>query len=177
MISNNVRDIRSASSRFPRTQALSMNMNPASVAAIAELLARVEELLRPRADSRETVLSVGPLRLDLLTRTVRRGERTIDLRPRELLLFEYMMRRQGQVLTRAMLFREVWNYKFIPQSNLVDVHMGRLRRKIDQADEWPMICTIRAQGFVLRAPQVAATECRTHDRDAGDRLHGRLRIG
>ena len=177
MISNNVLDIRSASSRFPRTEALPMNMNPASVAAIAELLARVEELLRPLADSRETVLSVGPLRLDLLTRTVRRGERTIGLRPRELLLVEYMMRRQGQVLTRAMLFREVWNYKFIPQSNLVDVHMGRLRRKIDQADEWPMICTIRAQGFVLRAPQVAATECRTHDRDAGDRLHGRLRIG
>jgi len=177
MISNNVLDIRSASSRFPRKEALPMNMNPASVAAIAELLARVEELLRPLADSRETILSVGPLRLDLLTRTVRRGERTIDLRPRELLLVEYMMRRQGRVLTRAMLFREVWNYKFIPQSNLVDVHIGRLRRKIDQADEWPMICTIRAQGFVLRAPQVAATECRTHDRDAGDRLHGRLRIG
>ena len=88
-----------------------------------------------------------------------------------------MMRRQGQVLTRAMLFKEVWNYKFIPDSNLVDVHMGRLRRKIDQADEWPMICTIRAQGFVLRAPQAAATEYRTPDRDAGDRLHGRLRIG
>jgi two-component system OmpR family response regulator len=150
-----------------------MNLNPASVVAIAELLARVEELLRPPADSRETVLSVGPLRLDLLTRTVRRGERTIHLRPRELLLVEYMMRRQGQVLTRAMLFREVWNYKFIPKSNLVDVHMGRLRHKIDQADEWPMICTIRGQGFALRAPQAAAMECRTHDRtDAGDRPYG-----
>lgn len=177
MISNNVLDIRSASSRFPRTEAFPVNMNRASVAAIAELLARVEELLRPPADSRETILSVGPLRLDRLTRIVRRGERTIDLRPRELLLIEYMMRRQGQLLTRAMLFREVWNYKFIPRSNLVDVHMGRLRRKIDQADEWPMICTIRAQGFVLRAPQVATTERRTHDRDAGDRVHGRLRIG
>ncbi|MEA2908052.1 MAG: two-component system, OmpR family, response regulator [Bradyrhizobium sp.] len=175
MISNNVLDIRSASSRFSRTEALSINMNPASVAAIAELLARVEELLR--TDSRETVLSVGPLQLDLLARSGRRGERTIDLLPREFVLVEYMMRRQGQVLTRAMLFKEVWNYKFIPQSNLVDVHMGRLRRKIDQADEWPMICTIHGQGFVLRAPQVAATECRTHDRDAGDRLHGRRRIG
>ena len=60
-------------------------------------------------------------------------------------------------LTRAMLFREIWNYKFTPKSNLVDVHMGRLRRKIDQADEWPMICTIRGHGFVLRAPQAAAT--------------------
>jgi two-component system, OmpR family, response regulator len=158
MISNNVLDIRAASSRFPRTEGLPVNMKPASVVDIAELLARVEELLRSPADSRETVLSVGPLRLDLLTRTVRRGERTIDLRPREFLLVKYMMRRQGQVLTRAMLFKEVWNYKFIPQSNLVDVHMGRLRRKIDQADEWPMICTIRAQGFVLRAPQVAETE-------------------
>jgi hypothetical protein len=94
MISNNVLDIRSASSRFPRTEALPMNMNPASVAAIAELLARLAELLRLPADSRETVLSVGPLRLDLLTRIVRRGERTIDLRPRELLLVECMMRRQ-----------------------------------------------------------------------------------
>src|SRR6266852_2594125 len=175
MISNNALEIRSASSRTSRTEALPMNMNPSSVVAVAELLASLVELLG--TESRETVLSVGPLQLDLLMRTARRGERTIDLRPREFLLIEYLMRRQGQVLTRAMLFREVWNYKFIPQSNLVDVHMGRLRRKIDQADEWPMICTIRAQGFVLRAPQVAATECRTHDRDAGDRLHGRLRIG
>jgi len=65
-----------------------------------------------------------------------------------------------------MLFREVWNYKFIPKSNLVDVHVGRLRRKIDQTDEWPMIYTIRGQGFVLRAPQLAAMQCRTHDRTA-----------
>ena len=92
---------------------------------------------------------------------------------REFLLLEYMMRRQGQLLTRAMLLSEVWNYKFIPKSNLVDVYMGRLRRKIDQADEWPMICSIRGRGFVLRAPQVAAMQCRSHDRTvAGDRLHG-----
>jgi len=148
-----------------------MNMNPASVVAVAELLARLVELLG--TESRETVLSVGPLQLDLLTRTARRGERTIDLLPREFLLAEYMMRRQGQVLTRAVLFRQVWNYKFIPKSNLVDVHMGRLRRKIDQADEWPMICTIRGQGFVLQAPQVPAMQCRTHDRTvAGDRPYG-----
>jgi two-component system OmpR family response regulator len=150
-----------------------MNMNPASVVAVAELLARLVELLRSSTESRDTVLSVGPLQLDLMTRTARRGERTIDLLPREFLLAKYMMRRQGQVLTRAMLFREVWNYKFIPKSNLVDVHVGRLRRKIDQTDEWPMICTIRGQGFMLRAPQLAAMQCRTHHRTAaGDRRYG-----
>jgi hypothetical protein len=143
MISNNALEIRSASSRFSRTEALPLNMNPASVVAVAELLARLAELLRLPTESRETVLSVGPLQLDLLMRTARRGERTIDLRPREFLLIEYMMRRQGQVLTRAMLFSEVWDHKFIPRSNLVDVHMGRLRRKIDQADEWPHDTTDR----------------------------------
>jgi DNA-binding winged helix-turn-helix (wHTH) protein len=173
MTSNNTLEIRSASSRFSRTEALPMNMNPASVVAVAELLARLVELLRRATESRKTVLSVGPLQLDLLTRTARRGERTIDLLPREFLLLEYMMRRQGEVLTRAMLLSEVWNYKFIPKSNLVDVYMGRLRRKINQADEWPMIRSIRGQGFVLRAPQVAAMQCRSHDRTvAGDRLHG-----
>jgi DNA-binding winged helix-turn-helix (wHTH) protein len=173
MTSNNALEIRSASSRFSRTEALPMNMSPASVVAVAELLARLVELLQPPTESQKTVLSVGPLQLDLLARTASRGERSIDLMRREFLLLEYMMRRQGQVLTRAMLFSEVWNYKFIPNSNLVDVHMGRLRRKIDQADEWPMICSIRGQGFVLRAPQVAAMQCRTHDRTVvGDRLYG-----
>jgi DNA-binding winged helix-turn-helix (wHTH) protein len=173
MTSNNTLEIRSASSRFSRTEALPMNMSPASVVAVAELLARLVELLQPPTESQKTVLSVGPLQLDLLARTASRGERSIDLMRREFLLLEYMMRRQGQLLTRAMLLSEVWNYKFIPKSNLVDVYMGRLRRKIDQADEWPMICSIRGQGFVLRAPQVAAMQCRSHDRTvAGDRLHG-----
>jgi len=171
MISNNALEIRSASSRFSRTEALPMNMNAASV--VVELLARLVELLRSSTESRETILSVGPLQLDRMARTARRGERTIDLLPREFLVAEYMMRRQGQVLTRAMLFREVWNYKFIPKSNLVDVHVGRLRRKIDQTDEWPMICTIRGQGFMLRAPKLAAMQCRTHDRTAaGGRRYG-----
>jgi DNA-binding winged helix-turn-helix (wHTH) protein len=173
MISTNTLEIRSASSRSSRPEALPMNMNAASVVAVAELLAKLVELLRSSSESRETVLSVGPLQLDLLTRTARRGERTIDLLPREFLLAEYMMRRQGQVLTRAMLFREVWNYKFIPKSNLADVHVGRLRRKIDQTDEWPMIYTIRGRGFVLRAPQLAAMQWRIHDRTAaGGRLYG-----
>jgi two-component system OmpR family response regulator len=127
-------------------------MSAADVAAVTELLSRVEALLHRPADVRETVLSVGTLQLDLMTRTVRRSGRTIDLLPREFRLLAYMMRHQGQLITRAMLFREVWNYKFVPDSNLVDVHIGRLRRKIDQADETPMIYSIRGQGFVLHAP-------------------------
>ncbi len=120
--------------------------------AVLELIARIEALLRRPADTPETVLRVGSLELDLLGRTAKRGDRTIDLLPREFGLLEYMMRREGQLLTRAMLFEEVWNYKFVPQSNLVDVHMGRLRRKIDQSGEPPMIYSVRGEGFVLRAP-------------------------
>jgi two-component system OmpR family response regulator len=120
--------------------------------AIVELVARIEALLRRPAENQDTVLSVGPLELDLLARTAKRGERRIQLLPREFRLLEYMMRRKDQLLTRAMLFEEVWNYKFVPRSNLVDVHMGRLRRKVDQPGEQPMIHNIRGEGFVLRAP-------------------------
>src|SRR5947209_19033136 len=105
--------------------------------AIQELIARVEALLRRPSENRDTVLRVGPLELDLLSRTAKRGDRAIDLLPREFRPLEYMMRRTDQLLTRAMLFEEVWNYKFVPQSNLVDVHMGRLRRKVDVSDEQP----------------------------------------
>ena len=128
------------------------SISVADVAAVTELLSRVEALLQRPADVRETVLNVGSLQLDLMTRTVSRKGRTIDLLPREFRLLAYMMRHQGQVVTRAMLFREVWNYKFVPESNLVDVHMGRLRRKIDRPDEAPMIYSIRGRGFVLQAP-------------------------
>jgi len=120
--------------------------------AIVELVARLEALPRRPAEERHTMLRVGPLELDLLARTAKRGDRAIDLLPREFRLLEYMMRRKDQLLTRAMLFEEVWNYKFVPQSNLVDVHMGRLRRKVDRAEEQPMIHNIRGEGFVLRAP-------------------------
>jgi two-component system, OmpR family, response regulator len=126
--------------------------NPANVAAVAELLSRVEALLQRPTDVRETVLSVGSLQLDLVTRTVSRNGRTINLLPREFRLLAYLMRRQGQLVTRAMLFREVWKYKFVPESNLVDVHIGRLRRKIDRSEKAPMIYSIRGQGFVLHAP-------------------------
>jgi two-component system, OmpR family, response regulator len=120
--------------------------------ALVELIARLEALLRRPAESRETTLRVGPLELDLIERTAQRGSRRIDLLPREFRLLEYMIRREGQMVTRAMLFEEVWNYRFVPNSNLVDVHMGRLRRKVDEPEETPMIHSVRGAGFVLRAP-------------------------
>jgi two-component system OmpR family response regulator len=120
--------------------------------ATVELIARLEALLRRPAETRDTVLRAGPLELDLIERTAKRGDRVIDLLPREFRLLEYMMRRKEQMLTRAMLLEEVWNYKFVPQTNLVDVHMGRLRRKVDEPNEPPMIHNVRGVGFILRAP-------------------------
>jgi two-component system OmpR family response regulator len=119
---------------------------------ILELIARIEALLRRPGESRDTVLRLGPLELDLLGRSAKRDGRPLDLLPREFRLLEYMMRRKDQLLTRAMLFEEVWNYKFVPQSNLVDVHMGRLRRKIDPPGQPPMLLNVRGEGFILRAP-------------------------
>jgi two-component system OmpR family response regulator len=119
--------------------------------AVVELIARVEALLRRPVESRETTLRVGALELDLIERTAKRGERVIDLLPREFRLLEYMMQRSDQLLTRAMLLEEVWNYKFVPATNLVDVHMGRLRHKVDGPDEAPMIHNVRGAGFILRA--------------------------
>jgi DNA-binding response OmpR family regulator len=118
--------------------------------AIVELSSR-EHLVRPPAPPNETVLRVGPLELDLLDRTAKRGDRQIDLRPREFRLLKYMMQRSGQLLTRATLFKEVWDYKFVPESNLVDVHMGRLRRKVDGPDEAATIRNVRGAGFILSA--------------------------
>jgi two-component system OmpR family response regulator len=120
--------------------------------ATVELIARIEALLRRPTESPDTILRVGPLELDLIQRTARRGDRRIELLPREFRLLEYMMRRKEQMLTRAMLLEEVWNYKFVPQTNLVDVHMGRLRRKVDEPQEPSMIHNVRGVGFILRAP-------------------------
>lgn len=120
--------------------------------AVVELIARVEALLRRPAETRETILRVGQLELDLIERTAKRGERSIDLLPREFRLLEYMMRRSGQLLTRAMLLEEVWNYKFVPATNLVDVHMGRVRHKVDGPGDTPMIHNVRGAGFILRPP-------------------------
>ena len=118
--------------------------------AVVELVARIEALLRRPAESREATLRVGPLELDLIKRTVKRGDRVIDLLPREFRLLEYMMQRCDQLLTRAMLLEELWNYKFVPATNLVDVHMGRLRHKVDGPGDIPMIHNVRGAGFILR---------------------------
>jgi two-component system OmpR family response regulator len=118
----------------------------------AELAARVEALLRRPLLSRETVLRVGPLEMDLVDRQVHRAERPIELLPREFKLLEYLMRRPGQVLTRAMLLEDVWNYRFMTETNLVDVHIGKLRRKIDATGETAMVHTVRGAGFMLCAP-------------------------
>src|ERR1700724_3826273 len=114
-----------------------------------ELSELIEALARRAVDTPETKLHVGPLELDLIERTARRGGRSINLLPREFRLLEYMMRREGRILTREMLFREVWKYRFVPKSNLVDVHMGRLRPKIDGPHEPPMILTVHRKGFIL----------------------------
>jgi DNA-binding winged helix-turn-helix (wHTH) protein len=117
--------------------------------AIVELISGGEPSTSLPAPSNETLLRVGPLELDLLDRTARRGDRRIDLRPREYQLLKYMMERSDTLLTRAMLFKDVWRYKFVPETNLVDVHMGRLRRKVDGPNEAPMIRNVRGAGFVL----------------------------
>ena len=119
--------------------------------AILELVSSEELPAELPAPASATVLRVGPLELDLIDRTAKRGDRQIDLRPREFQLLKYMMQRSDKLLTRAALFKDVWHYKFVPDTNLVDVHMGRLRRKVDGANEAPLIRNIRGAGFVLSA--------------------------
>ncbi|MEH2483309.1 DNA-binding winged helix-turn-helix (wHTH) protein [Nitrobacteraceae bacterium AZCC 2146] len=120
--------------------------------AIAELITSGEPLARLPAQPNETVVRVGPLEIDLIDRTAKREDRQIDLRPREFQLLKYMMQRADSMLTRATLLNEVWHYKFVPETNLVDVHMGRLRRKVDGANDAPMIRSVRGVGFILGAP-------------------------
>jgi two-component system, OmpR family, response regulator len=118
--------------------------------ALPELAARVEALLRRPLETRATVLRVGPLELDLIERIARRGDRTIELSKSEFKLLEYFMRRPDRVVTREMLLEDVWHYRFLPQTNLVDVHIGRLRRKVDGPNETPLLLSVRGMGFVLR---------------------------
>ena len=120
--------------------------------AFVELAARIEALLRRPPPSLETVLRVGPLVLDLIGRTARRGEREVELLPTEFKLLDYLMRHVGQVVTRGMLLEDVWHYRFLPHTNVVDVHIGKLRRKLDAAGEAPMLHSIRGAGFMLRPP-------------------------
>jgi two-component system OmpR family response regulator len=118
--------------------------------AFAELLARIEALTRRRdAQSPETMLRVGDLEVNLLSRTVRRAGQPIELQPREFRLLEYLMRHADQVVTRTMLLESVWDYHFDPQTNVIDVHISRLRTKIDKGFERPLLHTVRGAGYRL----------------------------
>ena len=121
--------------------------------ALAELVARVEALARRReTGSVQTLLRVGDLEMDLLSRTVRRAGQKVELQPREFRLLEYLMRHAGQVVTRTMLLEGVWDYHFDPQTNVIDVHVSRLRQKVDKPFGTPLIHTVRSAGYTLRAP-------------------------
>ena len=118
--------------------------------AFAELLARIDALARRNGtEAVVTRLSVGDLELDLLSRTATRSGQKIDLQPREFLLLEYLMRHAGQVVTRTMLLENVWEYHFDPQTNVIDVHISRLRQKIDTDPAHSMIKTIRGSGYMV----------------------------
>ena len=119
--------------------------------AFVELLARIEVLARrPRAGAApETVLRVADLELDLLARSVRRAGHAIELQPREFRLLEYLMRHAGQVVTRTMLLEAVWDYHFDPQTNVIDVHVSRLRAKLEKGHPRPLIHTVRGAGYRL----------------------------
>jgi two-component system OmpR family response regulator len=117
------------------------------------MLARVDALARRSATVvKETRLWVGDLEIDLLARVARRRGREIDLLPREFKLLEYLARNVGQVVSRSMLLQHVWDLHFDPTTNVIDVYVGRVRRKIDIGQAYPLIHTIRGVGFCLRAP-------------------------
>ncbi len=119
--------------------------------AFAEMLARVEALARRgKNDGPQTKLQVADLEMELLSRTVRRAGQRIDLQPREFRLLEYMMRHAGQVVTRTMLLEGVWDYHFDPQTNVIDVHVSRLRQKIDKPFPTALLHTVRNSGYMLR---------------------------
>jgi two-component system, OmpR family, response regulator len=128
--------------------------------AFSELLARLESMARRRGSvpptGPETVLRYHDLSLDLLARRVARAGKPIDLQPREFRLLEVLMRHAGQVMTRTMLLEKVWDYRFDPQTNVIDVHISRLRQKVDRGYEHALIHTIRGAGYSLRAPDKAA---------------------
>ncbi len=120
--------------------------------SFAELLARLDALMRRRDPAAvKTKVLVGDLELDLLSRTARRDESSIDLQPREFRLLEYLMRHQGQIVTRTMLLENVWEYHFDPQTNVIDVHISRLRAKIDKGYPQPLLHTVRGAGYMIRA--------------------------
>jgi two-component system OmpR family response regulator len=122
--------------------------------AFAELLARVEGMTRRgKGEGPTTKLQAGDLEMDLLSRSVKRAGQKIDLQPREFRLLEYLMRHTGQVVTRTMLLEGVWDYHFDPQTNVIDVHVSRLRQKVDKPFASPLIHTVRNAGYMLRPEQ------------------------
>ena len=122
--------------------------------AFNELLARVETLARRKsAEPHKTRLQVGDLEIDLLARTAKRAGEDILLQPREFKLLEYLMRNAGSVVTRTMLLENVWNYHFDPQTNVIDVHISRLRAKIDKEFDEPLLHTVRGAGYTIRATE------------------------
>ena len=118
--------------------------------AFTELLARLEALTR--RGTAETKLNVADLEMDLIARTVVRAGRVIDLLPREFRLLEYLLRHAGHIVTRTMLLEKVWDHHFDPQTNVIDVHVSRLRQKIDKGFDHPLLHTVRGAGYSLRAP-------------------------
>jgi two-component system OmpR family response regulator len=123
--------------------------------AFSELLARLDALLRRarQTPAAETTLRVADLELDQLTRTVKRGGNTIALQPREYRLLEYLMDNAERVVTRTMLLEQLWDYHFDPQTNVIDVHISRLRAKIDKGFEQPLLQTVRGAGYMIREPE------------------------
>jgi two-component system OmpR family response regulator len=120
--------------------------------AFSELLARIEALQRrgpATAQSVKTRLSCADLQMDLLTRRVERGGSRVDLQPREFRLLEMLLRNQGKVVTRTMMLEEVWDYHFDPGTNVIDVHISRLRKKIDEGSDPPLLHTVRGAGYML----------------------------
>ena len=125
--------------------------------ALAELAARLDALVRRRGTGADpeapvTRLAVADLEMDLLARTVKRAGHAIDLKPREFRLLEHLMHHAGQVVTRTMLLEAVWDYHFDPQTNVIDVHVSRLRRKVDRDFGPPLIHTVRGAGYMIREP-------------------------
>jgi two-component system OmpR family response regulator len=120
--------------------------------AFGELLARLDALLRRSQESQiATTLSLADLRMDVLSRKVTRGGRQVNLQPREFKLLEYLLRHAGQVVTRTMLLENVWNFHFDPQTNVIDVHVSKLRQKIDAGSDKPLLRTVRNAGYMLTA--------------------------
>ena len=122
--------------------------------AFAELLARIEALLRRKESSAAiTRLRVADLEMDLLSHKVTRAGKSLNLQPREFRLLEYLMKHAGQVVTRTMLLENVWDYHFDPQTNVIDVHISRLRQKLDKEFERPLLKTVRGAGYMLDEPE------------------------